>query len=315
MAAPWLSILMPVHLGAEWLAETLASVAREPNEGIELLILDSSPNDSCAKIVAQFEKRLRIRYRQTPDILAWPAKTNIAASEARGSHIAMLHQDDLWLPGRIATIRRALAAWPEAVLFLNPSQIVDGSSRVMGLWRCPLAKNVELDTATVAERLIVQNFVAIPSPVIRRQTWLDVGGMDEGLWYTADWDLYLKVAGQGRTVYLPEITTAFRIHQGSLTVQGSRNGAAFREQMEIVIDRHGHLVPAGARTRILKTARASAAINVALAATAHGQRMGIAKAAWALLTLGPAEIGRYVRNSRLHERVLPRLRAKMAGAL
>ena len=306
---------MPVHSGAEWLAETLASVAREPNDGIELVILDSSPDDSCARIVAQFQERLSIRYRRTPDILAWPAKTNVAASEAMGTYVAMLHQDDLWLPGRVAAIRRALSAWPDAVLFLNPSQIVDGNSRVMGLWRCPLATNVELDTAAVAERLIVQNFVAIPSPVVRRQTWLDVGGMDVALWYTADWDLYLKVAGRGGTVYLPEITTAFRIHQGSLTLRGSQDGAAFREQMEIVIDRHASMVRAEVRTRTLRTARASAAINVALAAATHGQRVGIAKAAWALLTLGPTEIGRYVRDSRLHERVLPRLRAKMAGSL
>jgi glycosyltransferase involved in cell wall biosynthesis len=315
MTGPWLSVLMPVHAGAEWLDRTLESVAREPTEGVEMLILDSTPDDSCEEIVTRYTKRLSIRYRRTPDILPWPAKMNAAAQIARGGHIAMLHQDDLWLPGRIAAVRRAIAAWPDAALFLNPSQIVDGAGRAMGVWQCPLPPNVRLGTSEVADRLLIQNFISMPASIIRTQAWLEAGGMDDSLWYTADWDLYLKIADQGDTLYSLDVTTAFRIHRGSLTVKGSRDTAGFLEQMERVIDRHIGLAPAVGRQRTLKTARVSAAINTALAATAHGRRIAIVEAVWALLTLSPTEFVRYVRNSRIHERVLPRLRAKMAGSL
>jgi glycosyltransferase involved in cell wall biosynthesis len=314
VADPWLSVLMPVHAGADWLGDTLESVVREPTQGVEVLIFDSTPDDSCEAIVARYAKRLSIRYRRTPEILPWPAKMNAAAQIARGGHLAMLHQDDLWLPGRIAAVRRAIAVWPDAAMFLNPSHIVDGAGRTMGVWRCPLPANVPLGTSEVAGRLLIQNFVSMPASVIRAQAWRDAGGMDDGLWYTADWDLYLKIASQGDTVYSPDVTTAFRIHQGSLTVKGSRDAAGFLEQMERVIDRHIGLIPAAGRQRTLKTARASAAINTALAATVHGRPLAIVRAAWALLTLSPSEIARYVRNSRLHERVLPRLRAKVAGS-
>jgi glycosyltransferase involved in cell wall biosynthesis len=304
---------MPVHAGADWLAETLESVAREPSEGIELLILDSTPDDSCEEIVSRYANRLSIRYHPTPDILAWPAKMNAAAQLARGKHLAMLHQDDLWLPGRVAAVRRAIDAWPDAALFLNPSQIIDGGGRAMGVWQCPLPTNVALGTSEVAERLLIQNFISMPASIIRTEAWIRVGGMDDALWYTADWDLYLKIAGAGDTIYSPDVTTAFRIHPRSLTVKGSRDSAGFLEQMERVIDRHIELVPAAGRQRTLKTARVSAAINTSLAATMHGRRIAILKAGLALLSLSPAEIVRYARNSRLHERVLPRLRAKLAG--
>ncbi len=87
--------------------------------------------------------------------------------------------------------------------------------------------------------LIVQNFLAIPSPIIRREAWLAAGGMDTALWYTADWDLYLKLARRETVAVRPQTTTAFRIHGGSLTMTGSRTASALREQHEIVLKRHG----------------------------------------------------------------------------
>lgn len=315
MISPWLSVLMPVHGGAAWLAETLGSVAGEPHDGVELVILDSTSDDSCEKIAQVFESRLAIRYRRTPEIVSWTAKTNLAAREARGTYVTMLHQDDLWLPGRVADVQRATSAWPSAVLFLNPSQIIDGKGRSMGLWRCPLPVDVPLEAARLIKHLLVQNFIAIPAPVISRQAWLDVGGMDDSLWYTADWDLYLKLASQGVTIYSDVVTTAFRIHHDSQTVRGSRDAIAFRAQMDSVIDRHALCVPTESRARLVKTARASATVNAALAAVAHGQPLAVASAAWALLTLRPTEVARYLRDSRLHERLLPRVRAKLAGSL
>ena len=42
--------------------------------------------------------------------------------------------------------------------------------------------------------------------------------------------------------------------------------------------------------------------------------MALASAAGNVLSLGPFGMGRYLRNSRLSERVMSRLRAKLAGA-
>ena len=52
----------------------------------------------------------------------------------------------------------------------------------------------------VLERLLVQNFIAVPSPVWRRDAWLACGGLDLDLWYTADWDIWLKLARHGPAV-------------------------------------------------------------------------------------------------------------------
>ena len=115
------------------------------------------------------------------------------------------------------------------------------------------------------ERLMVQNFVAIPAPAINRDAFLRVGGMDKSLWYTADWDLYLKLACAGPVYYAHEALTCFRVHGDSQTMTGSRS------QLFLAVS--------------------------------------------SIVTLGPIGIWRYLRDSRLVERVAPRLRARFGQHL
>ena len=138
--------------------------------------------------------------------------------------------------------------------------------------------------------------------------------MDELLWYTPDWDIWVKLAANGPVVYHDDITTAFRIHENSLTVTGSRDASDFLRQMQIVLHRHlGRISPAR-RRRVEPVALASIRVNSSLAAASSGNVTDLFRAAGAMLSLGPSGLGRYLRDSRLHERVGSRLRAKLAGA-
>jgi glycosyltransferase involved in cell wall biosynthesis len=306
----WLSVVMPVHHGERWLGETLESVAAQ-GSGIEVLILDSGSDQRCSAIVERFKQRLNLTYEHTPRLTSWQAKTNLGVKRATAKHVGMLHQDDLWLPNRAAELRQAIAAFPEAALFLNPSYIVDGNSARLGLWRCPLPSDRVLGPEDVAERLLVQNFISIPAPVIRRQAWIDYGGLDEQLWYTADWDLYLKLIQAGPAVYRPIPSTAFRVHDTSLTVSGSRNSMDFRQQMKIVLDRHLSLLPPPVRARVKRRAASSIAINCELAEASRGNLGAMVRALMTVLLLGPREALLYFRDSRVIERTMPRVRARL----
>jgi len=311
---PWLSVAMPVHHGERWLPFTLESLAVQDCTGVEFIILDSTPGHSCKEIVSRFTDRLDIRYEHVPDVTSWPAKTNLAVERAAAAHVAMLHQDDLWEPQRTKSARAAIASAPDAILLLNPSRIIDERGRHLGLWRCPLPADRLIDGRKVAERLLVQNFLAIPAPIIQKRAWLDCGGMDEALWYTADWDLYLKLLARGPVFYSSTPSTAFRVHGSSLTVSGSRERPDFRQQMEEVFDRHSNLVPASELPRIRRRANASIAVNCALAQASTGSASALLRAFAEVLSLGPAQALRYIRDSRILDRALPRLRARMAGS-
>lgn len=311
---PFLSVVMPVHDGKDWIDATLESVALEPINGIEFIVIDSSTTDAATEIINRHAGRIALQMFRRPDVKPWQSKINMGVQLSSADHVAMLHQDDLWLRGRVLSVRRWIANAPNAALHLAPTIIVDRYGRTVGRWTCPLPTERALGAEFFLERLLVQNFVAAPAPVFRRSAWLASGGMDEQLWYTSDWDIWAKLSSLGDVVYHNELTTAFRVHSSSLTVTGSRNAAEFREQMEMVVERHLHRIPVHRRRKVERAARASININVSLAAASAGNVKEFVNAAGSILALGPMGLGPYLRNSRLCERVVPRLRAKITGA-
>jgi glycosyltransferase involved in cell wall biosynthesis len=310
MQKPWLSVIVSSHDGERWLGTALQSIVNQQDDGIEVIVIDASATEASLEIAHSFCDRLNIRVERRLELRPWTAKTNFGVAQARSNQICILHQDDVWQPNRCAELRQWLSSKPDAVMHLHPSYIIDERGRQLGLWRCPLRSDGSpVPSQTLFERLLVQNFIAIPSPTIRRDTYLSVGGLDTQLWYTPDWDLYLKIATVGNIYYHSKPLASFRIHKNSLTVSGSGNISDFRQQHQIVVDRYAAKLQSASRDAVLRCAQASIDVNTALAAAIHGEFHQIQKALGSLLLLGPAGIYRYFSCSRILDRALPRLRA------
>lgn len=308
------SVVMPLHCGEQWIGATLDSlVAAGCGAKFQIIMIDSSPTLDTQNVVEPYRRSLQIEFIRRPDVKSWQAKTNLAVTIAKADHVAMLHQDDVWLPCRMEAMRHWMERFPAADLHLAPTEIIDSTGCPQGRWTCPLPAGVMLPSDVMIERLLVQNFVSVPAPLIRRKAWLDVGGLDEELWYTADWDLWLKLARRQAVVYHRETTTGFRVHGSSLTVRGSQDAAAFRQQMDLVLERHRSALQSQNQTPVIRRARASIAVNSALAGASGGAWRPLISALLGLAALGPVGLTKYVRDSRIYERVSARLRARRAG--
>ena len=314
MEKPWLSVIVPSHNGERWLGAALQSLVDQKARDIEVVVIDGSASDASLQIVNSFSDKLNIRGQRCLDLRSWTAKTNFGVEQARADRICILHQDDLWLPNRFANLRNWLSAQPDSAMHLHPCYIIDESGRRLGLWRCPLPDgDSPVPPHILFERLLIQNFIGIPAPTIRRDAYLRVGGLDDRLWYTADWDLYLKIAAIGDIFYHSTPLACFRIHKDSLTVVGSKNSADFKNQQKIVVDRHIGKLPPDVKEAMRRLAAASIDVNTALAASIAGESLQIMKAFAAVIALGPRGIRRYLFYSRILERAFPRLRALVAG--
>jgi hypothetical protein len=311
---PWLTVIMPAYCAEKWIDLSLRSIEAEGQDGIEVLVIDGSPTGATADMARAYADRLNVRVFERPDLTMWHSKTNFAVGIASARHVCLLCVDDLWLPGRAAAMRRWITNDPGMSLHLAPCTIIDQTGRTLGVWRCPLPAETPLPSAQIMQRLLIQNFISSPAPVFRKDAWIASGGLDESLWYTADWDLWLKLAATGQVLYHSDITTAFRIHGGSLTASRAGDIADFTRQMHMVLDRHLGRMPVGS-DNIERVARASIDINVALAEASSGKLAGLVRAALTFLGLGPAGMQRYWRDSRILDRVAPRVIAKLRGTL
>lgn len=308
MNKPWLTVVMPVHRGGDWLDEALASVPSHSQVGeIAVVIRDSTPEGPCEAPLAEHRARLSIDYEYMPEIASWSRKTNLGVEAAQSEYVCTLHQDDLWEPDRARILHEMIAATPDAALYVTGASIIDQNSKNVGPWQPPLESGVQ-DPAQYRDRLLVQNSIAMPAPVWSREAYLAVGGLDEGLWYTPDWDLWLKLSYQGAVVFDPRPTACFRLHGSSLTMTGDKGEMA--TELADVLARHRFhdesFAPLG---------KASVKINTALAEASAGGKGALARALKAFVGLGPIGAARYLHYSRLFERVWPRLRLRMKGTM
>lgn len=314
MTRPWLSVIVPTYNGGPMLAEALSGVAREADPGIEVVAVDDGSTDDTPAVLAEFARRLPMTVVRRR-VGNWAANTNHGLELARGEWATILHQDDFWLPGRAAAVRRQLAATPGVNLLFHPCRFVTPAGAAVGVWRCPLPAGRPLPPSFVLERHLVQNFAAVPGAVFRTAAARACGGLDPALWYTADWDLWLKLEAGGPTVYLNRPYAAFRLHPESQTAARSGKLDEFRRQLDVIWERHaGTWQPRrpGVRAAVARATRAAVEVNVGLAAAYHGQPAEWGRALAAFAALGVSDWHRLLRDSRLAERVAARVRAGFA---
>jgi len=314
MSQPWLSVIMPTYNGEVFLPAALNSVLAQRADQIEVIAIDDGSTDATLQILKFFASKLHLRIVQRRHIGNWAANTNYGLTLAQSEFICFLHQDDHWLDSRIPVLKPVLEHNPSATMVVHPSCFIDLAGKYVGLWGCPLpAGTVKVEPKLFVERLLVQNFIAITAPIISRTAALDVGGLDERLWYAADWDLWLKLGAMGKTVYIPQALTAFRLHRHSQTVERSADVADIQGQLLFVLAKHMKVYEAtyGAKPTVRLAANFSVSVNTALASRVHGHKSNFLHLLPQLLAMGPTGWHLFIRDSRIIERISARLQVSL----
>jgi len=307
---PWVSVVIPTYQGERFLHHALDSIARQGSDDIEVIVVDDGSTDNTRQIIEQWADRLPIQSVWKNHSGNWVANTNAGLSLAKGEWICLLHQDDAWHPSRIHRLREAAGQHPEAKMFLHPARFIDEENRPVGYWQCPLPPNEALAPEFVLPRLLVQNFIPIVSPLFHRSIMEQVGAMDEALWYFADWDYWLKLSAVGRVVYINEPLADFRIHPASQTARRTADVADVGRQFDTVTGRViGHpQFPSERLPQARRMIRFSRAVYLYMLASLHGGVRSLGALLLEVLRAGPVTWIRYIRFSRLFDRLLPRLR-------
>lgn len=311
---PWLSVIIPACDGEAYLPSALDSIEMQGPQSLECIVVDDGSVDTTLSILQAYQQRFTLVIEKRQRTGNWVRTTNVGLSRARGDYVCFLHQDDVWLGGRLSALRELTQRYPDAVLLLSPAYFINSHGSRLGVWRCPLRPIPHiLGSGELLEPLIVQNFVAVPSPIFKREAALKVGGLDESLWYTADWDFWMGVGACGPSVYYDEPLAGFRIHAGSQTVMRSASPEDFRSQQATVMQAHlARLnLPGNKRDQLRRIADFSIDVNVSLAGSFHGRRIPALHLLRSLLRLGPVGAYRYFRDSRIWERVFARARARL----
>jgi glycosyltransferase involved in cell wall biosynthesis len=311
---PWLSVLIPTFNGEKYLPSALDTILVQGEYDIEYIVVDDGSTDSTLSILDAYKTKFSMRVLQRKRQGNWVASTNYALSLATGKYACFLHQDDLWHKNRLRTMKRLIHQFPAVDFFLHSSCFIDEKGNPLGLWNCPLPRYPEvIEPGSMTGKLLIQNFISIPAPIFKRETALRLGGLDEFLWYTADWDLWLKMSLHARALYYPEPLSGFRVHPNSQTMARSSYLHDFRKQLVDVFNKNFELWDASdsLKRKTYKSAIFSIEVNTSLAGILHQKDTNIFGLLIKFILLGPTQWHSYLVNSRILERVGARLKTQL----
>jgi glycosyltransferase involved in cell wall biosynthesis len=126
MAAPLVSILIPAHNAAPWLAQTLESALAQRWSRLEVIVVENNSTDDTLAVARRFEARgVRVLVSPRPGAAA---ARNLAFAESHGDMIQYLDADDLLSPDKISLQMAALDAAQPVVSLSARCEFFDGEN-------------------------------------------------------------------------------------------------------------------------------------------------------------------------------------------
>lgn len=183
------AVVIPVRDRPQLLAEAIESIQAQTLRVDEIIVVDDASTDQTPDVALEMAKRdARIRLLRQPERGGASKARNLGVAQTDAEYIAFLDSDDLWSPNKLQLQLAKLHANPKAVASFTGIRYLQADGY----------KDEPLPAALGPTQLREINVLGSTSTaVVRRDTFLDVGGFDEGLPSCQDWDLWLRLERAG----------------------------------------------------------------------------------------------------------------------
>lgn len=218
MADPLISVIIPVYNGEQFLHETLDSVFAQTYTNIEVIVIDDGSTDKSAEIIKRYPA---VRYIPQENRGVGKAR-NTGIKSSSGDYIALLDQDDLWLPEKLKIqVEIALRNQKSGIFFCDGVMFSsDGliSSHLLDqdiIRDLGNAQNMQVTKKFFYKRLLKNNPIGCNSQeLIPRSTIAEIGLLAERRTnYSAAYDYYLRIATKYPFTFHGDSLVRYRYHR------------------------------------------------------------------------------------------------------
>jgi glycosyltransferase involved in cell wall biosynthesis len=203
---------MNCHNCAKYLPQALDSVYQQTFKDYEIIFWDNVSTDNSAEIALSYGEPLR--YFRGEEFLPLGAARNAAIEKARGKYLAFLDCDDIWLPEKLEEQVKRLDSHEELGLVYSDCYLIDENGNFEG---DTLLSSLKLFRGNVFDKLFLNNFIPMPTVMIRRTTLGEVGIFNPKYEIAEEYDLWLRIAEHYPIDFTEEPLAKYRIHGGSVS--------------------------------------------------------------------------------------------------
>ena len=209
MPDPRVTVLLPVHNGAAFVAAAVESVLGQTFRDFELLLIDDGSTDESFELCAGFRDP-RISLVSNGANLGLIATLNKGLALAKGDYVARMDCDDVSLPERLE----------KQVAFMDEHPGVG----VCGTWYQLLAESGAVTMAPPTDDRLIRFFLLLDNPlahstVMLRRSMLDEFKLryDPDFRHAEDYEFWNRCADYTELANLPEVLLRYARHEGNIS--------------------------------------------------------------------------------------------------
>jgi glycosyltransferase involved in cell wall biosynthesis len=202
------TIVIPCYNQAHFLGEAIESALGQTSRAHEVIVVDDGSTDATMEVASRYES-VRL-LRQVNRGLA--AARNSGLCSAQGDYLVFLDADDRLLPHALESGLTCLAAHSEAAFAYGHVKLIAGDGTPL-----PTPPQVNVEREHYLE-LLRNNYIWTPGAVIYRRDLLDtVGGFNERVSASADYELNVRIARKYPIRCCGQILLEYRVHGENMT--------------------------------------------------------------------------------------------------
>ena len=202
LSHPRISVIMSVYNGERYLREAIESILNQTFADFEFIIVNDASTDSSLAIIQSYQDE-RIRVISNEINIGLTKSLNKAITEARGEYIARQDADDISLPNRFEEQIKYFEHHPETALLGTSKYVIDEDGKI-------LRKAIVL--LKTSKDLLKTNAITHGSAMFKKAIIDELGGYNELVRYSQDYELWLRIAKHHDVRSLRQILYKLRYH-------------------------------------------------------------------------------------------------------
>lgn len=186
------------------------------------------------------------------------AAANRGVALANQELVAFLDDDDRCFPDHVERLAAGQRQGPEPAVYSDAVTVVYGQGETG--WE-PRVRTLQYSLDFDPDYLLLANYIPIHTLLLPRALFTKVGGFDEGLDYSEDWDFLIRLAAETPFRHLRAVTCEYRVFEAASNdpTHVAAGAGAFQEARRKIFERYAARRTDAGLARVLDRMRAQVA--------------------------------------------------------
>ncbi|HEY7114299.1 MAG TPA: PIG-L family deacetylase [Thermoanaerobaculia bacterium] len=216
------------------LREALDSLATQRRRPAQVVVVNDG-GASVADVVASFREAFALSIEELPQSRGRSAAANRGLALAKPELAGFLDDDDRLYPDHVDRLVRAHRAGPEAAVY---SDAVTVRYRREGEgWR-ESRRELQYSLDFDPDYLLLANYIPVHTLLAPAALLRKVGAFDEGLAYSEDWDLLIRLSAETAFRHVRAVTCEYRVFEDAAPGHEAAGSEAFRSARREIYERY-----------------------------------------------------------------------------